>query len=60
VRLGYSAFGAQFSPFSRKCSDCFIFPSVGKIGIVGQRFDGVKIAFLLDEEPFNGTTGNVG
>jgi len=28
--------------------------------MVGQRFNGVKIAFLLDEEPFNGTTGNVG
>jgi hypothetical protein len=27
--------------------------------MVRQRFNGVKIAFLLDEEPFNGTTGNV-
>jgi hypothetical protein len=63
IRVGSSgALGhlSAFSAFSGNCCDCFIFPSVGKITMVGQRFNGVKTAFRLDEDPFNGTTGNVG
>lgn len=59
VRRVLGHLGAS-SAFSGYCRDCFIFPSVGKITMVGRRFNGVKTAFLLDEDPFNGTTGNVG